>query len=533
MVSTIIEYDEELKKDKILRNIYDEYSDINVKDKKDENGLYTEEALNLIDKKLINETKNRFHLLFGRKFQIERVLKFQKILKKYNITILLISWTGCFLSIIASELNITFFPENGDENNLSHLIIQYDKQHKKTVSFIRLLNLLLTIIIIILLIIFYKICTKIEQLKCNLNSKDNIFTSGKWKFLLIEILLNSIISIPFYNSEVIISQRNKSKPKAKIFVDIIITILTLFTRGYHFIKYIIIQSRFYQYDCEKICLDCNVTMDYLFVIKAEFQEKPFLFVSVLLTESIIIFGYSVRSVEMFFMYGTESEKVQDWRYIWNGFWCIIITMSTVGFGDFYPISLLGRFIVIISSIWGNFLISMMVAALTVAVEFNNQESLSYEMIKAALAEVEYGKIGIVFFQTLIRYNNQINKIKQYPNIINSKEFKKKKSDLFKKLTKVLGEFRILKKKKNAKAKAMSIQISMQKIYNNLTIEMDKINSQLKIIDDIKILLLRYNVKQEKIKKKIIQIFKEVEEIKIFKEKYLKEIQPYKGPNYNI
>jgi hypothetical protein len=72
---------------------------------------------------------------------------------------------------------------------------------------------------------------------------------------------------------------------------------------------------------------------------------------------------------------------------------------------------------------------------------------------------------------------------------------------------------------------MSIQISMQKIYNNLTVEMDKINSQLKIIDEIKILLLRYNVKQENIKKKIIQIFKEIEEIKIFKEKYLKNIEP--------
>ena len=72
---------------------------------------------------------------------------------------------------------------------------------------------------------------------------------------------------------------------------------------------------------------------------------------------------------------------------------------------------------------------------------------------------------------------------------------------------------------------MSIQISMQKIYNNLNGEMDKINSQLKIIDEIKILLLRYNVKQENIKKKIIQIFKEIEEIKIFKEKYLKNIEP--------
>ena len=46
---------------------------------------------------------------------------------------------------------------------------------------------------------------------------------------------------------------------------------------------------------------------------------------------------------------------------------------------------------------GNFHISMMVAALTVAVEFNNNENLSYEMIKAALAEVEYGKIGTFFF----------------------------------------------------------------------------------------------------------------------------------------
>ena len=40
---------------------------------------------------------------------------------------------------------------------------------------------------------------------------------------------------------------------------------------------------------------------------------------------------------------------------------------------------------------------MMVAALTVAVEFNNNENLSYEMFKAALAEVEYGKIDTFFF----------------------------------------------------------------------------------------------------------------------------------------
>ena len=154
MVSTIIEYDEELKKDKILRNIYDEYSDINVKDKKDENGLYTDEAMNLIDKKLINETKNRFHLLFGRKFQIERVLKFQKILKKYNINELLISWIGSFLSIIASELNITFFAHN------ERLIDSYTDKNKEYLILIIIIDIVATIIICSITNLIFKIYLK-------------------------------------------------------------------------------------------------------------------------------------------------------------------------------------------------------------------------------------------------------------------------------------------------------------------------------------------------------------------------------------
>ena len=338
MKSELIEYNEELKNDKILANIYNEYADDTLKEKQDSNNLLEDETMNLIDKKLKNEIKNRFHILFGEKFHIEKVLKYQNQLIKYNLLILILSWTGCILSIISSEKNIKFISNNGNQNDLSQLIVSYDKSNKKIVLTIRYINILISLIIIILLIIVYKIHIIIEQLKCNLKSNDNIFTSGIWKFLFLEIFLNSIISIPNFDKEITISQRNSEKPKAKIFIDIIITILNLFLRSYHFIKYIIIQSRYFKYDCEKICLDCNITMDYLFVIKAEFQEKPFLFISVLLIESIIIFGYSVRSIEIFFVCGAETEKAQDWRFIWNGYWCIIITMSTVGFGDFYPIS---------------------------------------------------------------------------------------------------------------------------------------------------------------------------------------------------
>lgn len=50
-------------------------------------------------------------------------------------------------------------------------------------------------------------------------------------------------------------------------------------------------------------------------------------------------------------------------------WCTIITMATVGFGDYYPETHLGRIIAIMSCIWGNFLISLMVVSLTISSEF--------------------------------------------------------------------------------------------------------------------------------------------------------------------
>lgn len=61
----------------------------------------------------------------------------------------------------------------------------------------------------------------------------------------------------------------------------------------------------------------------------------------------------------------------DWTYLWNSMWCVIITMTTVGFGDFVPKTHLGRCIAIMACIWGNFLISLMVVSITESSEFTS------------------------------------------------------------------------------------------------------------------------------------------------------------------
>jgi len=53
---------------------------------------------------------------------------------------------------------------------------------------------------------------------------------------------------------------------------------------------------------------------------------------------------------------------------------MIITMSTVGYGDYYARTIPGRFITVIACIVGVFLVSIMVVALTNTLNMNTAEA---------------------------------------------------------------------------------------------------------------------------------------------------------------
>jgi voltage-gated potassium channel len=48
----------------------------------------------------------------------------------------------------------------------------------------------------------------------------------------------------------------------------------------------------------------------------------------------------------------------------NSIWGVIITMTTVGYGDIFPKSGVGRFIGVIVALWGLFLVSIFTVTLT-------------------------------------------------------------------------------------------------------------------------------------------------------------------------
>ena len=78
-------------------------------------------------------------------------------------------------------------------------------------------------------------------------------------------------------------------------------------------------------------------------------------------------------------------------------------MTTVGFGDYYPVSTLGRILAVVSGFAGTFLVSLMVSALSLTVEFNLQEQKAYDSIKNVNFELDYGRTAVTVLQRSMRY----------------------------------------------------------------------------------------------------------------------------------
>lgn len=61
-------------------------------------------------------------------------------------------------------------------------------------------------------------------------------------------------------------------------------------------------------------------------------------------------------------------------------WVFVITMLTIGYGDNYPKSHMGRMMGIVAACWGVFYISLFVIALNNMLEFDNSELKAFNLL---------------------------------------------------------------------------------------------------------------------------------------------------------
>jgi hypothetical protein len=128
-----------------------------------------------------------------------------------------------------------------------------------------------------------------------------------------------------------------------------------------------------------ICLKYGVNFSFSFILRAEIRKRPFIILTITFILSVFLLGFSLMSFE-YAIINTSLEQQKsknELNSLSNSFWLIIVTMTTVGYGDYYPRSHLGRFIGVICCIFGSLLVSMTVVSLGNFTVLNEKENKAF------------------------------------------------------------------------------------------------------------------------------------------------------------
>ena len=119
------------------------------------------------------------------------------------------------------------------------------------------------------------------------------------------------------------------------------------------------------------------TANVSFTLKCLVVKDPGLTVICTLSASTLILAYILRIFEIEYY---RSVGQIDFDNFFQAIWVIVVTMTTVGFGDLVPYSYIGRIIIMITSFWGAFLISLLIVSVSKIFELTrNQKKAMHHM----------------------------------------------------------------------------------------------------------------------------------------------------------
>ena len=116
----------------------------------------------------------------------------------------------------------------------------------------------------------------------------------------------------------------------------------------------------------------GVDISRIFVLRCIFASDPYYFLIYTICVTIFVFTFLIRIIE-----GPVSTLLMDpidYTNIQNCVWNVVVTMTTVGYGDMVPKTNLGRLFMVTASFIGNTLVSFMVVSLLNYIKFSENEA---------------------------------------------------------------------------------------------------------------------------------------------------------------
>lgn len=113
--------------------------------------------------------------------------------------------------------------------------------------------------------------------------------------------------------------------------------------------------------------------DFSYSVKCLFKEHPLKLICLCYSLTACVFAYLVYLAERQLLTQGDSPSVSTVTNYPNALWLILITTTTVGYGDYYPQTPLGRVIILFVAIWGTLIVFIMLVVVTNTLSMENCE----------------------------------------------------------------------------------------------------------------------------------------------------------------
>lgn len=287
-------------------------------------------------------------------------------------------------------------------------ILEYEERDQEYSYALLSIVFVCTILLIILTVIRYLMQIRFNKIRKTISKKETIWSTGDWKYMIGEIILVSFHPSPFlvgiqvhwknaFFSEDIYYHVNE-------FFHILILLRFVIVARVLLVSTVWISNR-----SIRVCNMYGTNATYLFGVQCLMKTNPFLLVSLLLFFCLLIFGYALLIAE------SPLSRLEGSSFnlsnFGNAVWCMIITITTVGFGDYYPRSAMGRFVVVFSSIFGMSIVSMMVVTITNTLSLSTFEERAQTVLSKLVIKDKIRKSAAKILTGLTIARNHFRKTK--------------------------------------------------------------------------------------------------------------------------
>jgi len=164
-----------------------------------------------------------------------------------------------------------------------------------------------------------------------MNKNAGLYSSGRWRLILKDWVVMMMQPYPFFLSKKFFCFNKVVQGEIYYYFNDIMGLLAVFRLSY-FLSSALITTKWKSCSADRVCQMYGCEANTLFAVRSMMKSNPFLFNSVVMIGSILIFGQALRICEAPLIRITDEMDHHDFV---NSCWAVILTMTTGKIFFFY------------------------------------------------------------------------------------------------------------------------------------------------------------------------------------------------------